>query len=200
MDDNQQNSQKKACTQEDLAKRLDPFYLPNLFDGLEDSKYGCLADDVRRLCKLKRDYLRGSISLEDIEARAEKKPAKSANITIIEPTKSASITIIEPTKSTNIIIIDSDDEMPQDSVIPLDDRRSKKLKEVIVVDDDEPWFSGYDKLTKGSASTSNALRNSSYGNSSGCLQEGCVGEGSTRNSTVNDNQTPMDIDAKEEEH
>ncbi|KAG7636948.1 hypothetical protein AtNW77_Chr2g0239691 [Arabidopsis thaliana] len=210
MDANQQNPQKKAwppnplcksITQGDLAKRLDPFYLPNLFDGFEDSKYGLLVDDVVRLCKLKRDYSSGYISLADIEAREEKKPAKSANIIISEPTKSTNIIISEPAKSADIIIIDSDDVLPQESVIPPDDKRSKKLKEVIVVDDDEPWFYANDKLTIGSASTSNAVRNSSYdvvmyGNSSGCLQEGCVGEGSSRNSIDNDNQTPLYVEAK----
>ena len=89
------NPLSKSITQGDLAKRLDPFYLPNLFDGFEDSKYGLLVDDVVRLCKLKRDYSSGYISLADIEAREEKKPAKSADI----------------------IIIDSDDVLPQESVI-----------------------------------------------------------------------------------
>lgn len=70
-----------------------------------------------RLCKLKRDYSSGYISLADIEAREEKKPAKSANIIISEPTKSTNIIISEPAKSADIIIIDSDDVLPQESVI-----------------------------------------------------------------------------------
>lgn len=69
-------SRSRSITQEELAKRPDPFSLPNLLDGLEDGVYGCLADNVKRLCKLRQEYLNGSISLEDIEAREEKKPSK----------------------------------------------------------------------------------------------------------------------------
>ncbi|ANM63098.1 chromatin remodeling 34 [Arabidopsis thaliana] len=101
-------SRSRSITQEELAKRPDPFCLPNLLDGLEDGLYGRLADDVKRLCKLRQEYLNGSISLEDIEARQDNKRAKSSHN----------------------LIIDSDDELPQES--PLE-KRLKKLKEVIVV-------------------------------------------------------------------
>lgn len=87
-------SRSRSITQEELAKRPDPFCLPNLLDGLEDGLYGRLADDVKRLCKLRQEYLNGSISLEDIEARQDNKRAKSSHN----------------------LIIDSDDELPQESV------------------------------------------------------------------------------------
>ncbi|EOA26569.1 hypothetical protein CARUB_v10022627mg [Capsella rubella] len=172
-------SRNKSITQEELAKRPDPFFLPFILDELEEGKYGWLADDVKRLCKLKQDYSNGFISLGDIEAREEKKQAKS----------------------TKIRNTDSHNELHQASVSPLH-KRLKKLKEVIVIDDDATT----DKLTRGSASTSNALRNSSNddgnsGTSSGSdtsLQD-YEEEDSSGNSTDIDNQNPLHVAAEEEE-
>lgn len=81
-------------TQAELAKRPDPFFLRNLLDGFEESKYGWFADDIKTLCELKKKLLNGSISLEDVKSRQRKKPANSAHI----------------------LITDSDDELHQESV------------------------------------------------------------------------------------
>uniref|UniRef100_M4DZS2 Sugar phosphate transporter domain-containing protein n=1 Tax=Brassica campestris TaxID=3711 RepID=M4DZS2_BRACM len=56
-------SKSKRISQSELAKRPDPFFLPDLLDGFEESKYGWLADDVKRLCELKRKLLNGSVSV-----------------------------------------------------------------------------------------------------------------------------------------
>ncbi|ESQ46046.1 hypothetical protein EUTSA_v10000722mg, partial [Eutrema salsugineum] len=53
-------SRNKRISQSQLAKRADPFFLPNLLDGFEESKYGWLANDIKRLCELKRKVLNGS--------------------------------------------------------------------------------------------------------------------------------------------
>lgn len=65
-------SESKRISQSELAKRPDPFFLPDLLDGFEESKYGWLADDVKRLCELKRKLLNGSVSVEETETRQKK--------------------------------------------------------------------------------------------------------------------------------
>ncbi|XP_010429057.1 PREDICTED: protein CHROMATIN REMODELING 35-like [Camelina sativa] len=178
-------SRTKSITQEELAKRPDPFSLPFLLDGLdEDGKYGWLSDDVKRFCKLRQYSSNASISLEDAEAKEVKKTAKSVQIPNI----------------------DSDDELPQESVTLLH-KRQKKLKGVVIVDDDDGrQFSTTDKLKKCSDSSSNALRNSSNDdvmseNSSGSdtSVQGYDEEDSSMNSIASDNQNPLYVDAEEEE-
>ncbi|CAH8331617.1 unnamed protein product [Eruca vesicaria subsp. sativa] len=66
-------SGSKRISQSELAKRPDPFFLPDLLDEFEKSKYGWLADDIRRLCELKRKLFNGSVSVEDVESRQKKK-------------------------------------------------------------------------------------------------------------------------------
>ena len=56
-------SESKRISQSELTKRPDPFFLPDLLDGFEESKYGWLADGVKRLCELKRKLLNGSVSV-----------------------------------------------------------------------------------------------------------------------------------------
>ncbi|CAH2059626.1 unnamed protein product [Thlaspi arvense] len=85
-------SHSKSISQSKLAQRPDPFFLPHLFYGFEESKYAWLADDMKRLCDLKRNILNGSTSLEDIETPKHEKPVKKIHIS------------------------DSDDELPQESV------------------------------------------------------------------------------------
>ncbi|XP_048592339.1 protein CHROMATIN REMODELING 35-like isoform X1 [Brassica napus] len=57
-------SESKRISQSELAKRPDPFFLLDLLDWFEESKYGWLADDVKRLCELKRKLLNGSVSVD----------------------------------------------------------------------------------------------------------------------------------------
>ncbi|KAF8108816.1 hypothetical protein N665_0104s0131 [Sinapis alba] len=66
-------SRSKSISQSELAKRPDPFFLPDLLDGFEESKYGWLADDIRRLCELKRKLLNVSVSVEEVVTRQLKK-------------------------------------------------------------------------------------------------------------------------------
>ncbi|KAL0897122.1 hypothetical protein Bca101_081083 [Brassica carinata] len=74
-------SRSKSISQSELAKRPDPFFLPDLLDGFEETKYGWLADDVRRLCELKRELLNGSVSsVEEKEARQHKNKEKPVKL------------------------------------------------------------------------------------------------------------------------
>ncbi|WZY77615.1 hypothetical protein YC2023_023999 [Brassica napus] len=57
-------SESKRISQSELGKRPDPFFLLDLLDWFEESKYGWLADDVKRLCELKRKLLNGSVSVD----------------------------------------------------------------------------------------------------------------------------------------
>ncbi|KAJ0259859.1 SNF2-related [Hirschfeldia incana] len=66
-------SRSKSISQAELAKRPDPFFLPDLLDGFEETKYGWLADDIRRLCELKKKLLNGSVSVGDVVTRQRKK-------------------------------------------------------------------------------------------------------------------------------
>lgn len=75
-------SRSKSISQSELAKRPDPFFLPDLLDGFEETKYGWLADDVRRLCELKRKLLNGSASsVEDVViTRRQQKKEKAVKL------------------------------------------------------------------------------------------------------------------------
>ncbi|KAL1208176.1 Protein CHROMATIN REMODELING 35 [Cardamine amara subsp. amara] len=196
-------SRWRSITQEELAKRSDPFDLPNLFDGFEDSKYDRVNDEVRRFCDMKRYYLNGTIILDEIKARDEKKRAKSSHIDSDDELPQESITPLDRkvkklkgieeardgkkrAKSTHI---DSD----EDSVTPLA-RKLKKLKgieEVNNVDDDDGkrWSSATDKLTDQSGTCSG----------SGSSPQGYNEEDSSRNSTDCDNGSPLYSDEEEKD-
>ncbi|CAN8283798.1 unnamed protein product [Cochlearia groenlandica] len=165
----------KSISQSELAKRPDPFFLPNLFDGFEDTKYGWLADDVKRLCDLKRSFLDGSISLEGIKTQQQQQQQQEQ----------------KPDKSAHILhIIDSDDELFQESVHALD-KKLKKLKttEELIVVDNEVCSSSRDNAP--ADSSSDDLKR---GNCSGNDEED-----SSRNPADNDNRAAQYGDKEEED-